>query len=79
MQEEYEHYRELSKAYDNFIEKKPIELGRLQALSDHASDVWKAVVDTASLFIDPGEQLMTLKFANFLQNYFRFNQKSYKM
>jgi hypothetical protein len=51
----------------------------LQTISDFVPFIWQATMEIASLYIDPGEQLMALRFANFLQNYFRFDKRSNAM
>jgi hypothetical protein len=51
----------------------------LQKISTFVAEIWAAVIEIAAMYIDPGEQLMALKFANFLQNYFRFNHKNHAM
>jgi hypothetical protein len=73
--EDYGHFKELAGVYDSFMDKKPIEVQHLQSVSERVTQVWEAVMEIASLYIDPGEQLMALRFANFLLSYFRFTTR----
>jgi hypothetical protein len=48
-------------------------------LAHKVEKVWLALLDVAGFYINPGEQLRVLRFANFLQNFYHIKNESHRV